>query len=322
MLFMDLDYYKLPQIELFFRALKTGKHVEWPIIGFMLLSAEHNQLWQSDCSSFTAWVRLFSKEIKKQESTCWRYFSAAKYYLQLKKILNSNGIECPVITALPESVSPENIELLEKLHRAMPEDQFLHYAQKTIENKIKRKELREAWSIYRPVLQGKTARGIKEAPRASFKDKLQFDSQAEAIALSSLINNDGFWVKKEASDFYKTFRCVELTLSIAGKDYIYKPDLLILTGSKKSKELLVHAVEYASLFNHQQLIEKLSSASQQVNYVWLMFNKDMIESINVLPQSFGLIAVHGSDNFEVIRAAQYSEVSQDSVLKQIVLRGI
>ena len=123
---MEINYYNLNQIDLFFRALKTGKHVEWPIIGFMLLSAEHNQLWQADCNSFTAWVRMFSKEINKQESTCWRYLSAAKYYLQLNKVLNSNGIECPAITALPESVSPENIELLEKLNRAMPSEQFLN----------------------------------------------------------------------------------------------------------------------------------------------------------------------------------------------------
>lgn len=319
---MDINYYNLHQIDFFFRALKTGKHVEWPIIGFMLLSAEHNQLWQADCNSFTAWVRIFSKEINKQESSCWRYLAATKYYLKLKKILNSNGIECPVITAFPESVSSENIELLEKLHRAMPEDQFLNYAQKTIENKIKRKELREAWSIYRPVLQGKTARGIKEAPSVSFKDKLQFDSQAEAIALSSLINGDGSWVKKEASDFYKTYRGVELTFSIPGKNYIYMPDLLILTGSKKSKELLVHAVEYTSLINPQQLIEKLASASQQVNFVWLMFNIKMIESTNALPHNLGLIALYGADNFEVIRTAKYFKVNQEAVLKQIVLNSI
>jgi hypothetical protein len=319
---MIKKYLSPAEINRLFQALKIGKHVEWPMIGYILLSVEHYQIWHADCNSFTAWVRTFAKEIKKQESSCWRYLSAAKFYLMLTEILNDHKIACPVITELPECVSPENVELLEKLHRVMPHDQFLNYANRTIKNNIKRKELREAWAIYRPSLQGRTARGIRVAPTVNTKDQYQFDSQAEAIAITSLINSDGNWTNKNASDFYKTFRGVKLPISVSGIDNIFEPDLCVLTGSKKTNEMNFHIVEYSSLMNHQASIEKLVSMSKKANYIWVLFQNSAIELTKVLPQYFGLIGLSGPDNFIVHREARYTEIDQTCLLKQLVLNSI
>jgi hypothetical protein len=319
---MQNKYFSFSEIDYFFQALKIGKHVEWPIIGYLLLSAEHHQIWYADSKSFTAWMREFSKEIKKQESLCWRYLAAAKFYLKLKDILIESKIECPAITALSEDVSPENVELLAKLYRVMPHDLFMNYAQRTIENNIKRKELREAWSIYRPSLQGRTARGIKFAPTINIKDEEQFNSQAEAIAIASLINSDGAWAKKMISDFYKTFRDIKLPISIDTKNYIFKPDLFVITGSREGGDIYFHIVEYSGLIRHQDIIKKLVSASKKVNYVWVMCQIESTNSFKDLPQEFGLIVLSGIDKPFVHRKATYSKVDQTCVLKELVLKTI
>lgn len=318
---MQNKYFSIAEINYFFQSLKIGKHVEWPIIGYLILSAEHIQLWQADCKSFTEWMRIFSREIKRQESLCWRYLAAAKFYLKLQDIFNENNIECPAITALSEDVSPENVELLSKLHRVMPHDQFLNYAQRTIGNNIKRKELREAWSIYRPSLQGRTARGTKIAPSINPNDQNQFHSQAEAAAITSLINSDGAWAKKKVSDFYKTFRNIKLPITYDGNDCIYEPDLLVLTGSKETGDISTHLVEYTSLINTQHTIEKLISASSKVNSLWVMSHADAFESPPDLPQAFGLIVLSGTNNFTVKRAAKFSVVDQSLVFKQLLLHS-
>lgn len=319
---MQDKYFTTAEINYFFQALKKGEHIEWPIIGYLILSAEHIKLWQADFKSFTEWIRVFSREIKRQESLCWRYLAAAKFYLKLHDILNDNNIECPAITALSEDISPENVELLSKLYRVMPQDQFLNYAQRTIENDIKRKELREAWSIFRPTLEGRTARGIKVAPSINIHDQNQFNSQAEAIAITSLINSDGAWAKQKASDFYKTFRQIELPITISGNEYRYEPDLIALTGNRESRDLLVHLVEYSGRMNNQQAIDKLVSASSKVNFIWIMLQEDALDSTVDYPNTFGLITQIGSNNSLIYRKAKCLEVDQRYILKELLLHNM
>lgn len=320
---MENKFFTSAEIKYFFDALKSGKNVGWPIISYLLLSVEHHQIWHADSKSFTAWVKTFSREIKKQESSCWRYLAAAKYYLQLKEVFNNKGIDSPFITALSENVSAENIEILEKLQRVMPDEQFLVYALRTIKNNVKRQELRQLWSIYRPLLEGRTARGQKVSPIININDRYQFDSQAEAVGITSLIKSDGAWAKKKSSDIYKTFREIKLPINISGKSFTFVPDLFVLTGSRESNDLFIHVVEYTSLINNQRKVEKLIAVSRKVNFTWIMYPSHLnIEVESLLPKEFGLIALLGHESFVVHREASYTAIEQTCVLKKILFNII
>lgn len=94
---------------------------------------------------------------------------------------------CPAPAELPDTVSPENLELLGKLSRFVPDEHLPTLAQRVLTGDITRAELRQTWVAYRPALGGRTARGKGVAvPWVSPIDPKQCLSIVEAQVFTAL----------------------------------------------------------------------------------------------------------------------------------------
>jgi hypothetical protein len=177
----------------------------WAVIGLILDRVEREKYWARDARSFSEWLRSFAPKIGMKETSLWRYLGATRYYRKLRK----DG--SPSLARIPKDVSAENLELLEKLERVVPEDEFEAMAKRVLAGEVERNELRELWRTYRPILRGRTARGKGViVPRIDPKDREQLMDQKEAWALTTLMAAGPEWTGIEHPDFYKCVREVIL----------------------------------------------------------------------------------------------------------------
>ena len=136
------------------KSLNADDARAWTKIALIVLQVEENNFWETSHRSFTDWLVSFGQSIGLKEGSIWRYYRAGKYYQELQPLLSKNQITNPPLNELPTKVSPENIEILGKLERVMPNDIFIKLAAQVISAAITRDSLRETWLIYRPILDG------------------------------------------------------------------------------------------------------------------------------------------------------------------------
>ena len=159
----------------------------WVNVAEFLLSNEEGGEWSATHKSFTDWLLDASKKMSLSESSLWRYYRAAKYYINLRKELQAGKISAPEFTDLPAKVSPENLEILEKIERVAQKSIFLDLAERVIHSNIKRDELRLTWIAYRKGLDGKTSRGMGvDRPKINIKDPDNKVFVEEAQVLTAL----------------------------------------------------------------------------------------------------------------------------------------
>lgn len=114
-------------------AVLRGDARTWAEIGRLLGSVEMHGLWREEAGSFTEWLRRFAQQLgKRGESSFWRYLTAGRYYIELRKQLLSRNVQCPLLQDLPERVSPENLELLSKLERVAPPDVMHNLSERVV----------------------------------------------------------------------------------------------------------------------------------------------------------------------------------------------
>lgn len=300
----------------------SGFKMAWSEIGCLIASVEHYGEWVGEAHSFTNWVKIFSELIKKQESSCWRYLAAAKYYLGVVDKLSEAGVVCPKLSLLSDKSSAENFELLSKLERVLPDAIFINFAQRVINNNIKRHELREAWVTFRPILEGRTARGEKVPPTINRTDEKQSKNLHEAIGVRLIMNSKGDWLNLKKSYFFRTFREIDIPIVMHDKNYVVEADVLVVTGSKVKQEVNFHLVEYAAFLN-PDLINKLLALTEKVNFVWLIsYQANLNISINNIPSRVGVLQIQNENEFVVLRNAEFNEINQTNLLKSVFFRNI
>lgn len=110
---------------------------------------------QYDGQSLTQWVRDLAPRLELTESSLWRAFSAYRDYVRLAQRYEA----LPTIEQLPRRVSAECIELLAKIDRVAPIQEFSELAKKAVAGEVTRERLRQIWGAYKSDLNGRTARG-------------------------------------------------------------------------------------------------------------------------------------------------------------------
>ncbi len=129
---------------------------DWVSIGNLLDQGSKTKVWDDLFGSTRQAIAKISELSKVKPASLWRFLSSVRFYNQLEKLFTDLDIPC---LPLHSSCSAENIELLGRLHRVMPVQEFLLLAIKVLDNQITRTALRDYWNDYKPGLQGKTARG-------------------------------------------------------------------------------------------------------------------------------------------------------------------
>ena len=131
----------------------------WAVYGILIESYHHFGMWRSEADNFTQWVRDFAEIAGKKEASLWRYKASVVYFLSSAAKLAKYQIEISDFYDLSKKASPENLELLLKLERVVPEHELEDLYQKVYTGSIRRVDLRDKWIIYRALIGEKTAKG-------------------------------------------------------------------------------------------------------------------------------------------------------------------
>lgn len=199
--------YKTPkQIEKELDSVEKGDVPTWGQLFLLLDSIDQSRYWLKGAKSFTGWIEMNAPALHTKPAMLWRILSAGRFVRKVAERLKIIGIEIPSFDVLPDSVSPENVELLSKLSRVMPDETFADFARKVFTGDAKRSELRGAWETYRPVLMGKTARGRGVVPpKLNIRDDDQFRSLLEADTLSAFQAADPGWTGIASPLIFRVF---------------------------------------------------------------------------------------------------------------------
>lgn len=183
----------VPEHEINILLSRQGR--SWVDIGMLLDKVEDTKSWEGETSSFSEWLRSLSKMLGVVEAGVWRSYTAFRFYKSLTT--KYTELTFPKIEELHLVTNPDSLELLARLERVMAKEAFTHLTQTALLRKISRAKLRKLWDEYRPLLEGKTARGktediaVAEAKRvryfgSDFEENLFLLLQEEPTSLTGV----------------------------------------------------------------------------------------------------------------------------------------
>lgn len=301
-------------------SLVQGEVRSWGHVGKLLEQVEKSCYWQGEATSFSEWLRAFALRLRISESSLWRYLSSARYYQKLRQTLESQGVTCPQVEELPNSVSPENIELLAKLGRVAPEDILKDIATQVVRGSIRREKLRSAWEIYRPALAGRTSRGRNGVvPTVDRTNSKMLESAYEARLLNGITSSGTEWTGIENPYLYKIFLHVAPESKTQVRN-IVNFDAIAVVSAKSNTETEFHGIEIrAPYLLGVGIFDRLESQRPYSHYIWVATNGGVDDLSNChIPEYVGLLAVKES-HVVVLRQAQRNpgELSGDLAMSLV-----
>lgn len=283
----------------------------WSQIGDLLDQVDTIGFWQGNASSFSEWLRSFAQRLGLKEASLWRYLASARYYKNLANALNKKGIECPQLVDLPGAVSPENLELLAKLERVLPDDVYKETVIRVLNGSITRAELRKIWGAYKPVLGGRTARGIGvEAPRANPADPRQHASLTEGRIFNALMASGPAWLGIKNPYLFEILHHVSPEFSDSKMRCWL--DAVVITSQARRAVTDYHGIEIRPDLtrcnvSNSQFYARLERQRPYCHYVWVALEEFILDLASFeLPQYVGVLIVSGSQ-VQVLRPAERGE---------------
>jgi len=281
--------------------ISSGAVVSWTRVGALLDRVDQEGYWRNESSSFTEWVKLFSSKLGLKEGSVWRMLTSSRFYVELQKDLTSRGISAPPLNQLSNSVSPEKLEILDKVRRVAKQDITDSIASRVIDDSITRNELRETWETYRTVLDGRTARGRGvEAPRFDPTDQSQFSSYSEVVVMSALQAAGPGWTGISHPATYKIFTNVWPQQS-DDEQLKIEFDVVAVVREKATSPIVFHGIEIrsAQFLAHSKIDKFRQKAEPFLDYYWIAYNAPTIPD---LESGVGLLSVFGT-TVAVVRPA-------------------
>jgi len=316
----------LQQFETTFSAMLAGEVHSWAQIGTLLHQGEEVGYWKKQYSSFSDWLKKLSVTLDLKEASLWRYLAAVRFYQQITTTLQKRGVNCPDPSALPDSVSPENLELLAKLSRAVPEDLLPELAERVMEGTITRAELRKTWSAYRPALGGRTARGKGvPIPRIIPSDPDQYQSIIEAQIFTTLSSSGHEWIGITKPAFFEFYMRVKPVFPEDVRER-FEFDAVIMVGATKRSIPVFHGIEIRGgpFLVPVELI--LKPRIPYCDYLWVATSGGISTHRGeiIVPEYIGLLLVQDG----VVEVKQYPRPLQDAgrltgeLAKGLLLRSV
>lgn len=279
------------QIEKELSLLEKGDARTWGNIFLLIDSIDHTKYWVRDADFFTGWIQNNAWRLHAKPAMLWRILSAGRFVRQVAGRFKERGIAVPSFEEMPDSVSPDNIELLSKLDRVMPSDNLSELARRVFAGDVTRSELRSTWETYRTVLGGKTARGRGViAPRLNQQDPEQYRSLMMAAILESFQAASPDWTGVQSPDVYKVYVHVNPEGSPKIPVGIYHFAAVVLVKNKNGL-LKYHGVRFRSFSRSPGSYEKSLS---YCDYLWVL-NRSIAQNNRseeaYLPDGVGIIDV-------------------------------
>lgn len=287
-------------------ALARRQPRSWAQASWVLDQVERTGYWQGRAQSFSEWLESTAPKIGVKQSSLWRYLSAGRYYQKLRPVLRGRNVPCPPLEKLPETVSPENLEILAKLERVVPKKLFEYLAERVLGGTVERHELRDIWKTYRHVLEGRTARGRGTTkPRVNPADARQIEMQRQATTLTTLMSSGPEWTGINNPYFYYAMSQVSIPKSGPKKDGF---DMLALVRETEDSPVMMIGVAVKTVIDTDD-VAMLDSLAWYCDRLWLaLVGKAKIPDMAYVPEFVGILRVDAG-KLKVERAAAASPSS-------------
>lgn len=258
----------------------------WGPVAHLIGSAHQDELWRPEFANFSEWMTHLSETYDISRARCWRYKKAGSYYNSLR----SGDASLCELYDLPEYVSAEALEILERLERIAPSNITENIKDQVLKGQIPIRTLKQTWAAYRPALDGVTnrGRGLPQFPSSSVRNSIQFE--AESILA---LNQNRSWTGTSSPA-----RCVVLP-NVEDREHRQVYDGLAMIQQNLESPVEIHIFELHSRVGLGP-IEHLKSPQPYVDYSWLVLPEADASSLRiskkntygVLGLSDGKINVH------------------------------
>lgn len=271
----------------------------WGQVSAYLLEVERNGSWKNSARTYTEWAKGFAQQRGCTVTLLWRYKSAGKFYNSRSEALLNRGIKLPKLDKLSPSVSAEAVELLAKISRVAPANILNPIEAKTLLGQIQKKEVREVWNAYAPLLEGKTARGRGVAAPKLVVFAL---SRVESDVLIGLKRSKGRWLPDQPAIF-EVYSGAELQSEVRQINSIC--DAIILSRTDKTSPVEIHAIEIAHHIGYWEFTDQYKEwLNSIVDLAWIVcpikWNALELEKV---PAHIGVLLVSPSGKVRVLRQA-------------------
>ena len=276
----------------------------WGQVAEELLHIEKTEEWKKmGIPSFSTFMEETAKRSNRTKSTLWRLRSAGNFYKDLRQQLDPEGKSLPSLTDPALKASPESLEILAKITRVAPSEVLEKLQLRTIHGTISRRELRDIWESYRPVLGGMTKRGRgRQEPRYSHSDSNMQAALIEANVMARVVQNAPKWLRSPNLHLY---RAVHISGGARNLQSLHPavPDLILLTADKESSRLEIHGIEVGYVPEKNRFLQKFDPAQTNSDHVWFATGKHLsVQEIERIPEIIGILYV-GTNGIETVREA-------------------
>lgn len=288
----------------------------WGPVASELLHLEESGEWRKTHESFSFYLSDRAEKANKTKSLFWRLLSAGREYNLLRAKLDPKGRTFPPLEDPRIKASPESLELVNKISRVAPANIVESVQRKAMAGEISRRELRNFWLAYRPVLGGKTARGRDEAPRYDKSNWAMRRALIEANSLALLSKNGPGWLGANAAYVYKV---VHISSDVRLRHlYPTAPDAIVLLARDEKSPLEIHGVAAGFLVGENSVLQHYEEDGTSVDFLWFVTPKKLFEQeVAGIPKAIGVLHA-GPDTLQVVRPAEAA--SSDRFEREELLR--
>jgi hypothetical protein len=257
----------------------------WAEVGSILDQVEREKYWAGQAQSFSEWLKSFALKIGMKEASLWRYLGAIRYYQKVRKHFRGTVPFIP-LAKLPERVSAEKLELLEKIERVVPEKLFNELGERVLAGSVTRTELDKIWKTYRRILKGRTKRGRgMTAPRINPADRTQVEMQSEATVLTTLMAAGPEWTGIKDPQFFHTI--AEVIPKAGPEKHAF--DMVALIRKSEDSPVIVIGVEIKSYF---EIVPALNWLAPYCDRLWVVLvGQEKASHPMDLPEFVGILRV-------------------------------
>ncbi len=276
---MDINEKTLPQITA--KAVSQLDDRLWGPFAAVIDKVQRDQLWRYGFANFSEWMSFISTTYNISRARCWRYKKAGSYY---NKLRSHNQTLCE-LEELPDFISAEALEILERLERVAPTDITTKLSEQILTGKASIRSVKQTWEAYRPALQGATNRGRgDDLLVASLNEADRFE--AESILV---LSQNHSWTKVNSPA-----RCYVYP-KIYDKQKNLTYDVIALVQLKLDSPVQIHTFEIHYEFDAATNIET-SLPEAYVDYCWIILQeKDAVSSELLVDPKFGIIGVRAGE---------------------------
>lgn len=290
------------QIETKLSNLLEDDNADWIQMGTVLSVVKERRYWSKDFGSFSKWLESWGRKVHLGKATLWRYITAQEKYEKLRDCASKYDYTFPSIEELECPISPEGIEIFDKLSRVLEEHEVYEMMKGFIDGEVTRKELRDKWNIYKPVMGGKTARGLPENTMLKIEQpsKKEKGFIIESNIMDALRVSESKWLYSNKTNqqehvkntldpfFYKFFQNVRIPNS---RRNISVLDMALAFQKHTNSPLFIHGIEVVPK-GLENKSEQISNYRKFCNAFWVAIPEDIAEeSINHVPSGVGLLTV-------------------------------